>query len=1022
MHPQPDEDREADEAGQHPAVGEPELAGPLYARTREHLLGQEEQPLATYRVQLHRDFDFTRAAAVVPYLARLGVSHLYASPILRSLPGSSHGYDVVDHSEVNPELGGGVGFAALSETLRTNGLKLLLDTVPNHMGIAAGNALWEDVLENGPAALHAHFFDVEWDPVKAELRNKVLLPILGDQYGVVLDRGELQLEYEAGSIGLRYFDHRFPLNPRAYQDVLGPGAEQVGALLGDSHPDFVELQSVLTGLRNLPSRGDTSPEKVLERSREKEVLKRRLNALVTGSPVVAEHLRANIARLNGNPGDPRSFDALDRLLDRYVPYRLAHWRVAGEEINYRRFFDINSLAAIRVEDLDVFEEAHALTFRFLAAGQVHGLRIDHPDGLFDPSAYFLRLQERYFLDQARKLAADAVDDAAWPPLREALLRRWRQEAGSEPSSPLRRALYLVVEKIQGGKERIPDEWAVQGTTGYRFANLCTGVVVDGAGAREFTEIYEKFIGHPLRFEPLLAEKKKQVMAVSMASEINGLARELNRISEMNRRTRDFTLNSIRRALIGFIAHFPVYRTYVSSAPGVDERDAHYIQWTIARARAADPTTNASLFQWLEDMLLKRYPEHLPETERQVMLHFAMKLQQITGPVMAKGLEDTVFYVYNRLVALNEVGGEPEHFGTSVETFHHRSLERVRDWPGALIASSTHDTKRSEDVRARLAVLSEMPGEWRRALEGWRKLNTIHKTELAGGSAPSGNDEYLFYQTLLGAWPMGELAPAELPAFRSRLRDYMLKAIREAKVHTSWTNPEPDYEEATGRFVERTLDPGGSRVFLEQVRLLKDRLERPGQVNALVQVALKLASPGVPDIYQGCELWDLSLVDPDNRRPVDFALRDGMLSELLRQHGAAPVGVARDVWANPADGRCKLLLTTLMLRLRQDRAELFRRGGYEALEADGIAAPRSLAFARRLADEAVVVAVPRLVMRALRAGLGPVYGSTRVRLPTDLAGRRFRNVVTGVRVKPLEGGLALGPLFTDFPVAVLEAVE
>jgi len=1022
MDPRLDETREGDQPGASRPADEPEIAESLYARTREQLLGQQQLPLATYRVQLHKDFDFAKASAIVPYLARLGISHLYASPILRAMPGSNHGYDVVDHTQVNPELGGGVGFVSLTDALRGNGLKLVLDTVPNHMGIASGNALWEDVLENGPAAVHAHFFDIEWDPVKAELRNKVLLPILGDQYGVVLDRGELQLEYQNGTISLRYFDHRLPLNPRAYQDVLGPGVEQVGAQLGEHHPDHVELQSILTGLRNLPSRGDTSPDKVQERHREKEVLKRRLNTLVSSSPVVAEHLRVNLEQLNGHPNDPRSFDGLDRLLERYVPYRLAHWRVAGEEINYRRFFDINSLAAIRVEDPDVFEEAHALTFQFLARGMVHGLRIDHPDGLFDPSAYFFRLQERYFLDQARRIAGDTLDDASWPAVSEALARRWRAEAGNESSSPLRHLLYVVVEKIQGGKERIPDDWAVNGTTGYRFANLTTSVLLDAAAGREFTDIYEKFIGHPIRFESLLVEKKKQVMAVSMSSEINGLARELNRISEMNRRTRDFTLNSIRRALIGFIAHFPVYRTYVSSAPGVDERDAHYIQWTIARARVADPTTNASLFQWLEDVLLKRYPEHLPMAERQVMLHFAMKLQQITGPVMAKGLEDTVFYVYNRMVALNEVGGEPELFGTSVDTFHHRNLERARDFPGALLTSSTHDTKRSEDIRARLVVLSEMPGEWRRALESWRKLNAGHKTELAGRPAPSGNDEYLLYQTILGTWPMGELDVADLPAFRDRIREYMLKAIREAKVHTSWTNPDPDYEEATARFVERILDPGLSRVFFDQARQLKDRLERSGQVNSLVQVALKLASPGVPDLYQGCELWDLSLVDPDNRRAVSFEHREELLSELLRQHASAPVSVARDTWAHSADGRCKLLLTTMMLRLRQARPELFRRGGYEPLELDGIGAARALAFGRRLGDEAVVVAAPRLVTRALRAGLGPVYGSTRMRLPTDLAGRRFRNVVTGVRVQPLEGGLALGPLFTDFPVAVLEAVE
>jgi (1->4)-alpha-D-glucan 1-alpha-D-glucosylmutase len=994
----------------------------LFERTRVHVLQPGRVPLATYRVQLHKGFDFAQAMAIVPYLARLGVSHFYASPVLKALPGSNHGYDVIDHQRVNDELGGEVGYAAFCDALSTHRLRQVLDTVPNHMGIERGNLLWEEVLENGPASAQAHVFDIEWEPVKAELRGKVLLPVLGDQYGVVLDRGELQLEYVQGSFSLLYFDRRFPINPRAYQDILEPGVERLVAQLGEAHPDATELRSILTGLRNLPTRRDTTPEKVAERGREKEVLKRRLNALVSGSSAVAEHVRTNVDRLNGHPGDPRSFDALDRLLDRYCPYRLAHWRVAGEEINYRRFFDINSLAAIRVEDEDVFEEAHRLVFQFLAAGQVQGLRIDHPDGLFDPSAYFLRLQERYFLDQARRLAGVAEDHPDWANRREALRRRWREQVATDTSSPLRKALYLVVEKIQGGKERIPDDWAVHGTTGYRFANLVTGVLVDTGAEREFTDIYRRFSGQNADFATVLVEKKKQVMAVSMASEINGLARELNRISELNRRTRDFTLNSIRRALIGFIAHFPVYRTYVSGEPGVDERDAHYIQWTIARARVADPTTNASLFQWLQDVLLKRYPEDTSPVEREVMLHFAMKLQQLSGPVMAKALEDTVFYVYNRLMALNEVGGEPEHFGTSVEGFHHRNLERVRTRPGSLLTTSTHDTKRSGDVRARLAVLTELPGDWRRSLDAWSRLNALHKTHVSGELAPSANDEYLYYQTLLGAWPMGEPSRAEMESFRIRLREYMLKAIREAKVHTSWTNPDPDYEEATVRFVDRTLDPTFARVFFEQARRFKERLERPGQVNSLVQTALQLTCPGVPDVYQGTELWDLSLVDPDNRRPVDFELRERLLSELLRQHERDPLTTARVTWQSSVDGRCKLLLVAVLLRLRQARPRLFQEGGYEPLELDGIAAARALALARRLEDQAIVVVAPRLVVRAMRAGLGPVYGTTRLRLPTDLAGRRFRHVVTGARVQPLEGGIALGPILSDFPVAVLEAVE
>jgi (1->4)-alpha-D-glucan 1-alpha-D-glucosylmutase len=480
-----------------------------------------------------------------------------------------------------------------------------------------------------------------------------------------------------------------------------------------------------------------------------------------------------------------------------TPYRLAHWRVAGEEINYRRFFDINTLAAIRVEDPEVFEEAHQIPFQLLADGQVHGLRIDHPDGLFDPSGYFLRLQERYFVDQARRLARIATDDPDWPELRTALAARWRREVEGDPTSPLRKGLYLVVEKIQGGRERIPEDWAVHGTTGYRFANLTTGLLVDATAERELTETYHRFIGQPLDLAALVVEKKKQVMAVAMASEINGLARELNRISEMNRRTRDFTLNSTRRALIGFIAHVPVYRTYVSGANGVDERDAHYIRWTVARARAADPTTNASLFQWLEDVLLKRYPDHLPAPEREVLLGFAMKLQQLTGPVMAKGLEDTVFYVYNRLVALNEVGGEPEHFGTGVETFHQRNLERARGFPGALVASTTHDTKRSEDVRARLAVLSELPGDWRRAVETWGRINAPHRTALGRRALPRRTTSTSSTRRCSG--------PGR---WESRGRRSSLPSRPAADVHAQGhpggegshqlDQPDPSYEEATVR--------------------------------------------------------------------------------------------------------------------------------------------------------------------------------------------------------------------------------
>lgn len=1004
------------------------LAETLFERVREALLARPNTPLSTYRLQLHAGFDFQQARALVPYLARLGVSDVYTSPLLKAAPGSTHGYDCVDHQQLNPELGSPEDFAALCASLRERGMGLVLDVVPNHMGIERCNALWFDVLENGPSSLFAKYFDVDWAPVKEELRDKVLLPILGEQYGIVLENGELRLSFRDGAFFIHYWEHVLPLAPRQYAEVLGHELERLVEKLGPEDPHLIELQSILTAIQHLPSRTETDREKVLVRHREKEVIKRRLAAVTEASPDVAAFIQANVAAFNGQPGDPRSFDMLDALLSR-CSYRLAHWRVAGEEINYRRFFDINGLAAIRVEDPEVFEEAHSLIFRWLREGHVTGLRIDHPDGLFDPTAYFLRLQEHYFLEKARALFEREHADAPglWPEVEARLRERWCAEVADAPDSPLRKALYVVVEKIQGGRERIPDAWAVHGTTGYRFANAVSGLFVNPAAERALTETYHRFIGEEVDFEELVYQKKHLIMRDSMASEINMLAHELNRISEMNRRTRDFTLNSLRRAVVEFIALFPVYRTYVDgSRPELDARDVRYIEWTIARAKARNTTTSALIFDFLRDILLRRYPEHLNEEERAVMLRFAMKLQQVTGPVMAKGLEDTAFYTYNRLVSLNEVGGEPERFGLRVPTFHLRNQERAERWPASVLTSSTHDTKRSEDVRARLNVLTEVPAEWRRLVRRWARLNARHVTELPSGPAPSRNDEYLFYQTMVGAWPMGESLSAEARAdFQRRVREYMLKAIKEAKVRTSWLNPDTAYEEAVARFVDACFEHKRGALFLQEVRQFKRRLEPAGQLNALGQLLLKVVSPGVVDTYQGCELWDLSLVDPDNRRPVDFALRTRLLEELDRAAEEDRLGLARALAANMDDGRVKLFVLAESLRLRQRLPELFRLGGYRALDVAGPRAEAAVAFAREHGDAVVVAAVPRFVLDALESpeGLAGAYAGTFLALPDAYEGMMFRGVFTGREVRPERGPggvvLPLAPLLADFPVVLLE---
>ncbi|HET9449702.1 MAG TPA: malto-oligosyltrehalose synthase, partial [Aggregicoccus sp.] len=777
-----------------------------------------------------------------------------------------------------------------------------------------------------------------------------------------------------------------------------------------------------------PGATERDPDRIVARDADRESGHDKLAALLAESPAVRAFVDDNIRIFNGTPGEPRSFDLLDALLGEQS-YRLASWRVAGEEINYRRFFDINGLAALRVEDPEVFEEAHALVLRWLCEGKIDGLRIDHPDGLFDPTAYFLDLQEHHFLEHARALHAGGCGREAgsrgFEALAPRLKARWRAEVERDPASPLRKALYVVVEKIQGGKERIPEDWAVHGTTGYRFANAVGGVFVDPAAETAFTETYARFVGEAQDFEELVYRKKQLIMRVSMASELNGLARELNRVSEMNRRSRDFTLNALRRALVEFIALFPVYRTYVDGwRPELDERDVKYIEWTIARAKARNATTNVSIYDFLRDILLRRYPDHLNERERAVMLRFAMKLQQVTGPVMAKGLEDTVFYVYNRFVALNEVGGEPEHFGTSPQTFHLRNEERAESWPASMLTTSTHDTKRSEDVRARLNVLSELPVEWRHQVRRWARQTARHTRALEGRSAPSPNDTYLFFQTVVGAWPMGALAPDSeaFADFRRRVREYMGKAVKEAKEHSSWTNPDEAYDAAVASFVDACLDPKKSPVFLRDVAAFKARIERAGQHNALGQLLLKLMSPGAVDTYQGCELWDLSLVDPDNRRPGDFAARAAALEALEREAQEDAAALCERLSAQLEDGRVKLYLLSSALRLRQRRPQLFREGGYRALEGEGPRAQALVAFAREGAGGHVVACAPRFCLRALEeeGGLAQAYAHTSLLLPADWAGRRLRCVFTGREVRvEAQGRLALAPLLAGFPVVLLE---
>jgi len=952
-------------------------------------------PIATYRLQFNASFTFRDAAAIVDYLADLGISDAYASSYLCATPGSRHGYDVADPTRLNPEVGTDDEFHEWVAALRRRGMGQILDLVPNHMGIArSANPWWMDVLENGPASRFAAFFDIAWQPSKDELADKVLIPTLGDQYGAVLERQELRLEYANGAFLVRYFDDWFPIAPDTTAAILAPALDAwiADADRSPAKAESDELRSIITAAEHLPPRTASAGEAVAIRDREKEIVKRRLASLVARCAALLVQLQRVLEALNGRPGDPASFDALDALLNQQS-YRLAHWRTASEEINYRRFFDVNQLAALRMEDPAVFDEVHRFALDLVARGAATGLRVDHVDGLFAPGNYLRRLQSR--------VAADA----------------------GMPGDG--RPVYLVVEKILGADERLPAWWPVHGTTGYEFASAVNGLFVDGAHARDFDRIYERVTGwrRDLSFDDLAYAAKKRVMHETMSGDINSLGYRLNRVSERNRHFRDFTLYSLISAIKEVVACFPVYRTYITDEGPLTEHDRRYVERAVAAARRASPSLNALVFDFLRQILLDEPPARV-EVERDERLCFIGKFQQITSPVAAKGIEDTALYVYNRLIALNEVGGDPTVFGRDPREVHRWMQDRQRLWPAALSATATHDTKRGEDTRVRIDVLSEVPAEWKAAVTRWRRLNRRLKPVMHGRPVPDPNEEYFLYQTLVGAWPCDV---SDEPAFVKRLEAYLRKALREAKVNTSWLAPDEAYEEAVLAFARRILEPG--RPFLAAFRPFQRRVADAGIVNGLAQLTVKVTAPGVPDFYQGTELWDLSLVDPDNRRPVDYARRQAWLAALPPPSAAG----AADLWHARDDGRIKLFTMKQALSVRSRFRRTFDAGTYIPLDATGPGADHVFAFLRSAHGIDVITCVPRLTT-ALPAGdagapLGAdAWGDAMLILPRHLVGRSLGQAFTGETFVPAaddRGGAAwlpLARLFAHLPVALLTTVE
>jgi (1->4)-alpha-D-glucan 1-alpha-D-glucosylmutase len=953
-------------------------------------------PRATYRLQFNRDFGFDDAARIVPYLARLGVSHVYCSPILRARPDSLHGYDIVAHDQINPELGGAEGFERFGARLRAHGMGLLLDMVPNHMGVlGADNAWWMDVLENGPASAYAQYFDIDWHPVNADLEGKVLVPVLGDHYGNVLAGGELRIDFErdAGAFALRYHEHRCPLDPRSYPEVLERAVRQLPE--GEARD---ALSSLAAAFGHLPARAAADAGALAERARDKEIHKGRLARLAGRQPAVAQAIEAVLAALNAD-GSP---DGLHQLLEAQA-YRLAYWRVATDEINYRRFFDINELAALRMESEQVFEATHAFVLELAASGAADGMRIDHPDGLYDPAQYFRRLQEGYARRSGLPLPG--------------------RDAKGRPARPL----YVVVEKIAAPHEDVPEGWHVHGTTGYRFAMVANGVLVDPAGRAGFDRAWHAFTQEEAAFGELAYLGKRAIVRSALASELTVLATELLRIARADWRTRDYTFNTLRQALAEVAACLPVYRTYIVDAPS--EQDLRYVNWAVAHARRRSRAADVSIFDFVRQTLLGQAVAGADQALRARVLRFAVRFQQFTAPVAAKGVEDTAFYRYGRLASLNEVGGDPEQFGVGVRAFHGASADRAARWPDTMLATSTHDNKRSEDLRCRLDVLSEMPAAWRLALRRWSRLNRGHRSRAEAGEAaarageaPSRADEYQLYQALLGAMPVQALDEVALAALRERIEAYALKSAREAKAQTSWISPNEAYEKALAAFVRGLLARVQPNPFLDDLRALAATLGWFGALNSLSLVLLKYTSPGVPDLYQGNELLDLSLVDPDNRRPVDFALRERLLGEIL-EPAADRAALARELAQAAQDGRAKLLVTARLLELRRGLPGLFRFGGYQPLEARGARAAHVVAFARQHEGRTLVTIAGRLFARLSgepgRLPLGfEAWGDTVVGAGALAEGTRLVHALTGETVVVRGGAIALAEAFGSFPAAAL----
>ncbi len=924
-------------------------------------------PTATYRIQFHAGFKFEAAKQIISYLEELGISDIYASPIFKARKGSTHGYDVVDSNQLNPELGTSEDFEALTSEIQKRGMGWLQDIVPNHMAYDTQNLLILDLLEHGPESDYFDYFDIEWNHSYENLKGRVLAPLLGNFYGECLENGEIQLKYGETGLSVNYYSLEMPVRIESYAKFISQNLGHLGRELGRRHPDFVKLLGILYLIKNIPSE-----TKGKERYDQIAFVKGLLWELNNQNPLVKDFFDENIAFFNGEKGNPESFNLLDNLLSDQF-YRLSFWKVGAEEINYRRFFTVNELISVKVEELKVFHKNHALIFEMVEEGKFTGLRIDHIDGLYDPTEY---------------------------------LRRLRQKTGDT---------YIAVEKILEHKEDLPAYWPIQGTSGYDFLNYINGVFCRGDREQQLSDIYYRFTRLNVPYEQLFRDKKTLIIEKNLAGDVDNLAQLLKTISGHSRQGNDFTRRGLEQALSAVLAIFPVYRTYINQ-DGLRESDRTYVKEAIAKAREQVPRLLKEL-AFIEKLLLLEDEETVTAEQKELRRHFVMKLQQLTGPLMAKGIEDTLLYVYYRLLSLNEVGGNPSQFGISLPDFHEFNRNQQAVWPHKMNATATHDTKRGEDVRARINVLSEIPEEWEQQVKSWRELNSSKKVDLVNRMVPDTNDEYFFYQTLVGTFPFEGIENTD---FTERLKNFVIKAVREAKVHTAWLRPDNKYEAGFMTFVDNVLEPSESNQFLKKFIPFWKKVAQYGIGNSLSQTLLKITAPGVPDIYQGTEFWDFSHVDPDNRRPVNFEARIEVLQEIKEKAEADILKLIEELISTREDARIKLFLTARVLAARKQYSQVFQDGNYQPITAVGTFKDSIVAFARSFGNTAVIAIAPRFVTSLVQPeamAIGTqVWEDTKLELPEGMPSI-WKDAISNQTLET-NGALAIGQALNYFPAALL----